>query len=369
MREAEAINQHTSIQNSAPYNFDPNACFYPSQWMATPVYNAPFPDSTSTVMAGPVPGYIGDPCSNGSVFNQTMSGSTNSPASTEYQPMDTSQSWLPSQFTMAGASQYNPFPDNDNTNVGATDVTDQSQALFSQYPYQFFDGNGERLARLGSSATKVARKNRMARQRQLPSHHYRHQTQNQRQISDQSVMMGGENCANNQGNWVYCSAAAASPMVMVPTADAPLVLPTKRPALQSQNHQKHGSADKRQTCRTEKNLKFLLQKVLRQSDVGNLGRIVLPKKEAESHLPQLKSRDGISIFMEDIGTSCDFVRANGLQEDDFIVIYADLKCGKYLIRGVKVRQNGAKSEGKQPAKKNLHKTAAVSSSPVAQAVR
>nr|GFC65945.1 B3 domain-containing transcription factor ABI3-like isoform X1 [Tanacetum cinerariifolium] len=50
-------------------------------------------------------------------------------------------------------------------------------------------------------------------------------------------------------------------------------------------------------------LKFLLQKVLKQSDVGSLGRIVLPKKEAESHLPDLESRDGISIAMEDIGTS------------------------------------------------------------------
>lgn len=32
-----------------------------------------------------------------------------------------------------------------------------------------------------------------------------------------------------------------------------------------------------QSWKTEKNLKFLLQKVLKQSDVGNLGRIVLPK--------------------------------------------------------------------------------------------
>ncbi|KAK4376217.1 hypothetical protein RND71_006894 [Anisodus tanguticus] len=133
-------------------------------------------------------------------------------------------------------------------------------------------------------------------------------------------MMGGEinNCAmaqaNNPGNWVCWP--SASPLVMVPQS-----LPAERPALQSQNHQKHGSADKRQACKTEKNLKFLLQKVLKQSDVGNLGRIVLPK----------------------------------------------------LIRGVKVRQNGPKSEGKKPTKKNLRKlssaAAAISSSPVAQAVR
>lgn len=43
-----------------------------------------------------------------------------------------------------------------------------------------------------------------------------------------------------------------------------------------------------------------------------------------------------------------------------------------LIRGIKVRQNGPKSEGKKPAKKNLRNlssTAASISSPVAQAVR
>ncbi|CAM9003174.1 unnamed protein product [Rhodiola kirilowii] len=101
----------------------------------------------------------------------------------------------------------------------------------------------------------------------------------------------------------------------------------------------------------EKNLRFLLQKVLKQSDVGSLGRIVLPKKEAEIHLPQLNARDGINIAMEDIGTMhvwnmryrfwpnnksrmypigkhSEFVKSNGLQEGDFIVIYSDIKCWK-----------------------------------------
>ncbi|KAM3231612.1 B3 domain-containing transcription factor ABI3 isoform X1 [Capsicum chacoense] len=391
MTEAQAINQMT-LQNTAHCNIDPNTCFYPPQWMANPAYNAP--------LAEPMQGYIiGDPLF-APPFNHTTSVSSSSPASTEYQPMDTCQSWSSSQFTMATACQYNQFPDNDNTNVDATDVTDQSRALFTtQYTYQLFDGHGERLARFGSCATKEARKNRMARQRRVPSHHFRHQTQNQRQISnEQSVMMGGQinSCAmsqpNNPGNWVYwpsaAAAAAATPIVMVPQADAPQSLPMERRA-----SQKHGSTDKKQACsRTEKNLKFLLQKVLKQSDVGSLGRIVLPKKEAETHLPQLESRDGISIAMEDIGTSRvwnmkyrywpnnksrmyllentgDFVLANGLQEGDFIVIYADIKCGKYLIRGVKVRPNVAKSDGMQPAKKHVRKTAAVASPPVAQAVR
>ncbi|WMV36159.1 hypothetical protein MTR67_029544 [Solanum verrucosum] len=394
MREAEAINQQV-LQNSVPYNFDPNACFYPPQWIP----NAPFPDSSTPVMTGPIQGYIGDPYSNGGLFpppySQTMSGGATSPASAEYQPMDTSQSWSPSQFTMATASQYNPFPENDSTN----NVAMPDQSLFgAQYdPYQLFDGNGEILPRLGSCATKEARKNRMARQRRLRPHHYRHQTRVPRQITnEQSVMMGGEinnnyvmTQANNPGNWVCWP---SPPMAMVSQS-----LPPERPAMQSQNQQKQvsASADKKQAFKSEKNLKFLLQKVLKQSDVNNLGRIVLPKKEAERHLPHLETRDGISIAMEDIGTSRvwnmkyrfwpnnksrmyllentgDFVKANGLQEGDFIVIYADMKCGKYLIRGVKVRQNGPKSEGKKQTKKNprkLSSAAAISSSPVAQAVR
>ncbi|XP_066311582.1 regulatory protein viviparous-1-like [Miscanthus floridulus] len=133
-----------------------------------------------------------------------------------------------------------------------------------------------------------------------------------------------------------------------------------------------------QGAKAYKNLRFLLQKVLKQSDVGSLGRIVLPKKEAEVHLPELKSRDGISIPMEDIGTSRvwnmryrfwpnnksrmyllentgEFVRSNELQEGDFIVIYSDVKSGKYLIRGVKVRlpaqeqRSGSSAAGKAQA--------------------
>ncbi|KAJ8492360.1 hypothetical protein OPV22_014081 [Ensete ventricosum] len=47
-------------------------------------------------------------------------------------------------------------------------------------------------------------------------------------------------------------------------------------------------------------LRFLLQKELRNSDVSQLGRIVLPKKEAEAHLPCLTSREGIVINMDDL---------------------------------------------------------------------
>ncbi|KAG6471213.1 hypothetical protein ZIOFF_072314 [Zingiber officinale] len=47
-------------------------------------------------------------------------------------------------------------------------------------------------------------------------------------------------------------------------------------------------------------LRFLLQKELRNSDVSQLGRIVLPKKEAEAYLPNLTYREGIAINMDDL---------------------------------------------------------------------
>ncbi|KAL5985430.1 B3 domain-containing transcription factor [Asimina triloba] len=52
----------------------------------------------------------------------------------------------------------------------------------------------------------------------------------------------------------------------------------------------------------KKCLRFLLQKELRNSDVGSLGRIVLPKTGAEAHLPVLTSREGILISMDDMDT-------------------------------------------------------------------
>nr|KYP54554.1 B3 domain-containing transcription factor ABI3 [Cajanus cajan] len=260
----------------------------------------------------------------------------------------------------------------------------------NQYPYQFFHGPGDRLMRLGPSATKEARKKRMARQRRFMTHHRHHNSNNHQNNHGSDPRLGSDNCttvmaaphANPAANWMYWQAmtgGTAGPLAPVAPAESPAA---DRSAMQTQNgHQGRAASDRRQGWKPEKNLRFLLQKVLKQSDVGSLGRIVLPKKEAETHLPELEARDGISITMEDIGTSRvwnmryrywpnnksrmyllentgDFVRANGLQEGDFIVIYSDVKCGKYMIRGVKVRQQGLKPETKKAGKsqKNQHGT-------------
>nr|APP89676.1 B3 domain-containing transcription factor ABI3 [Ribes rubrum] len=323
---------------------------------------------------------------------------------------------FPPQYIMP--SHYNSFSENNNLLPlhSQPPPTAFGNGYGNQCTYQYFPGNGEKLVRLGSSATKEARQKRMARNRRVYHHRYHHQQQqnhnnqqNQHQmnqtIADQqqaNVFIGSENLvtdqaqaqAANPANWVY----RPSPPAAAPAAStlSPMVLPVDTPAVQvqanqsdspSQNYQRQIASEKRQGWKPEKNLRFLLQKVLKQSDVGNLGRIVLPKKEAETHLPELDARDGISIPMEDIGTSRvwnmkyssrfwpnnksrmyplentgDFVKTNGLQEGDFIVIYSDIKCGKYMIRGVKVRQPGSKSEtkksgGKSNKNQHIHGTA------------
>ncbi|XP_020576913.1 regulatory protein viviparous-1-like isoform X2 [Phalaenopsis equestris] len=228
-----------------------------------------------------------------------------------------------------------------------------------------------------ASATKEARKKRMARHRKSSSfhHHRSQQVQNQQQQSlDTSVATDHESSSahsnfNKENSTSLLSSLPADiPSSSSSSASAPAML-----RMQEENHPHKRTASPaserlREGIKSENNYKFLLRKVLKQSDVGSLGRIVLPKKEAEIHLPVLDTRDGISIEMEDIGASRvwnmryrfwpnnksrmyllentgDFVKANGLQEGDFIVIYSDAKSGKYMIRGVKVRQPAEAMKG------------------------
>ncbi|KAG5252263.1 ABSCISIC ACID INSENSITIVE protein [Salix suchowensis] len=365
-----------------PYNQDPLQNQNPnpsSNINCIPIpannHSNPASPNPATVMPGFSP-MVGDPFSNGaSNINGHPYGTPQDYILQSY------QTWPPSQFDMA--SHFNSFADN---NLHSAQPQNPAFTGYgNQYPYQYVPANDDnRLARLGSAATKEARKNRMARQRRFLSHH---RNQNHHNIQHQNQGAGDphERLANdpiappgqsNPGSWVYLPTAAGGGSAST-TVDA-LV---DRPPMQTQNnYHRQAAAERRQGWKPEKNLRFLLQKVLKQSDVGSLGRIVLPKKEAETHLPELEARDGISIAMEDIGTSRvwnmryrfwpnnksrmyllentgDFVRTNGLQEGDFIVIYSDVKCGKYMIRGVKVRQPaGPKPESKKAGKsrRNSH---------------
>ncbi|KAK9756787.1 hypothetical protein RND81_01G121100 [Saponaria officinalis] len=369
---------HTNPSNPNNPNSNPNnannadvdfGCMNP--------YPAPFtPDVMQMVPCGPTHGFT-------PVVGGFMGGD---PYGTGYPPTIQApdyQAWAqpvgPMHYGMSHPITYGSFPDPGFGGYGAG------------YPGGFYyhpSPGGEGLVRTGSSATKEARKKRMARQRRLFTHHHRSSSSHHgHQSSNDSKINGGVGNVNcgvvapnpSHANWVYWPHHQPQPMVPTPgqvNYSVPgtghivgqLAPSPERVGFSGFPRQVGSGVEKKQGWKTEKNLKFLLQKVLKQSDVGNLGRIVLPKKEAETHLPELEARDGIPIAMEDIATSRvwnmryrfwpnnksrmyllentgDFVRSNGLQEGDFIVIYSDVKCGKYMIRGVKVRpQQGAKPE-------------------------
>ncbi|GLJ54157.1 hypothetical protein SUGI_1160450 [Cryptomeria japonica] len=109
---------------------------------------------------------------------------------------------------------------------------------------------------------------------------------------------------------------------------------------------------------SNKILTLLLQKELKKSDVSPLGRMVLPKKEAEANLPVLSAKDGMIIEMEDFDTSNiwrlryrfwpnnktrmyvlentrEFVKLHGLEVGDYMMIFKDEK-DKKVIKATKV---------------------------------
>ncbi|XP_068324205.1 B3 domain-containing transcription factor LEC2-like [Pyrus communis] len=49
-----------------------------------------------------------------------------------------------------------------------------------------------------------------------------------------------------------------------------------------------------------KKLRLLFNKELKNSDVGPLGRIIVPKKEAENNLPMLSEKEGIQLTVRDV---------------------------------------------------------------------
>ncbi|PKI56056.1 hypothetical protein CRG98_023525 [Punica granatum] len=108
-------------------------------------------------------------------------------------------------------------------------------------------------------------------------------------------------------------------------------------------------------------LRFLFEKELKNSDVGSLRRMILPKKAAEAHLPVLESKEGIPISMHDIDglhvwsfkyrfwpnnnsrmyvleNTGDFVNTHGLQLGDFIMVYQDDENQNYVSREASTSQ-------------------------------
>ncbi|TQE01106.1 hypothetical protein C1H46_013383 [Malus baccata] len=109
-----------------------------------------------------------------------------------------------------------------------------------------------------------------------------------------------------------------------------------------------------------KKLRPLFKKELKNSDVGPLGRIILPKKEAENNLPMLSDREGIQLTVRDVHSNRHwefkykfwsnnrsrmyvfeytgaFVRKKKLQAGDCIYLYED-ECKNLYISVEKVQR-------------------------------
>ncbi|KMZ71400.1 hypothetical protein ZOSMA_181G00350 [Zostera marina] len=99
--------------------------------------------------------------------------------------------------------------------------------------------------------------------------------------------------------------------------------------------------------------KFLFQKELKNSDVSNLGRIILPKRESEGNLPYLMVKDGIYLNIKELFNTTvwrmkyrfwpnnksrmyvlentgEFVKVNELKSGDFISFYQDINSQLYI---------------------------------------
>lgn len=355
--------QGPPTNNIFPTAADCNNPSYPStnSWFPQFPYIVD-PSSPSSFPPLPHMGYMGD----GVFSGQIETHYPFSPPSDFNLMVDFTPSWPPPPF------HYNTFPDS----YGGGG--------------QMFHGSREKLEKMASSATKEARKKRMARQRRFFHNHHRHfknQHQQHHLPMEQQIPhssrppINANNCItntpyNDSSNCVLWSSSL--PSSSSSSFDATFLSLNNIPSLCTDSiamhghHERQNSSDRHQDGKTE-NLKLLLQKVLKQSDVSSLGRIVLPKKEAETYLPELEARDGIPLAMEDIGTSRiwnmryrfwpnnksrmyllentgDFVRSNGLQEGDYIVIYSDSKFSKYMIRGMKVQKAEVKAEARNPGK-------------------
>ncbi|CAH8298625.1 unnamed protein product [Eruca vesicaria subsp. sativa] len=128
-----------------------------------------------------------------------------------------------------------------------------------------------------------------------------------------------------------------------------------------------------------KKLRVLLVKHLKNSDVGSLGRIVLPKREAEGNLPELSDKEGMVLEMRNVDSvqswsfkykywsnnksrmyvlenTGEFVKKNGVLMGDYLTIYEDESKNLYFsIRKHPHKQNnGREVESMEVNDKNFY---------------
>ncbi|BBN01546.1 hypothetical protein Mp_2g08260 [Marchantia polymorpha subsp. ruderalis] len=124
------------------------------------------------------------------------------------------------------------------------------------------------------------------------------------------------------------------------------------------HHHHEMAAEEREVQRvhpiSESQLRLVIQKQLTTTDVGSLGRIILPKKEAETHLPHLPDKEGIEMCLYDhdvdrtwimkyrfwpnnksrmylLENTGEFAKYHGLQQGDLLLIYRQLPA-RYVLR-------------------------------------
>ncbi|KAL8248271.1 hypothetical protein R6Q59_005139 [Mikania micrantha] len=100
-------------------------------------------------------------------------------------------------------------------------------------------------------------------------------------------------------------------------------------------------------------LSLLLRKMLTCSDVGDLGRILLPKREVEENLPGLATKEGVDIIIKEVFSNiqwrmkyrfwanqkgyiylldqcADFVKKNSMEAGDHLELYHDEQKNLYF---------------------------------------
>lgn len=191
-------------------------CFSPSTWVPPPQPQQPF-------VSDPGFGYM---------------PAQNYPPPPEYLPLlESPPSWPPPPPPQSGPMPHQQFPMPQNPQYNQfgepTGFTGYNMNPY-QYPYiptgQMRD---QRMLRLCSSATKEARKKRMARQRRFLSHHNRHNNNNNNN-NQQNQNQVGETCAAvapqlnpvatnaTGGTWMYWPNVPAVPPQLPPVMETQL---------------------------------------------------------------------------------------------------------------------------------------------------
>ncbi|CAK9226684.1 unnamed protein product [Sphagnum troendelagicum] len=188
-----------------------------------------------------------------------------------------------------------------------------------------------RTSSTAAAATRAARKHRMAYQRQ--------------QLIGRSCAAGKQPAAAASNS---SSSSSDYAMQQQPTASvatglaAPVVKKLlQQPVSSTANKQQHSRnqffINSRQklagcsyccasfVCNFIGTLVLLLHKLLQPSDVFGLGRIVLPKKEAESCLPYLAVKEGMSLAMEDFDTGKTWKVQYRYVQPKFCLVYSKTK--------------------------------------------